>query len=101
MKAILEEYMGLVLVIVTVLIVIYLYKDAIFKSLTSATDSVSRAITGTDLSGLKADLNLIQDTSISDFAKNVIDSLAPTITQQDFRNNIALIKAGLPVRRIG
>ena len=94
---ILKEYLIQILIVATILVVIYLFRNKILGAITGG-------LTGETLDQYKADLSTIENTDASTLIKDSIASLEASlpggyISQEQFRANIAQIQAQLALQK--
>ena len=95
---ILKEYMIQILVIATVLVVLYLFRDKILGAITGK-------LTGESLEEFKADVETVKNVDITDLASDIYATIKTAvspdgyISPEQFRANIAEIDRQLALQR--
>lgn len=94
MKNIFEEYVGMVLLLLTVVGLVYYFRKQVFGDIAGVVAPV--------IATYKADIKTIQDTSIGNLAGDIWASITDkNISQAQFRENTAAIAAQIAARRAG
>lgn len=93
MKNIFQEYIGMIMVLLTIAIILYYFRKQIFGDIAAVAKPIVQKY--------QADIATIQDTDFVDLAKNVYKSVAnPYISQEQQAENIAATDAALLAKGI-
>ncbi len=94
MNTILKEYIVNILLLITIIVIGYLVIKKYFGNLLTAAEPIIKK-TGEVIQEYKTDVSTITSETPIGFFSNIFMSLKPRISPEEYRSNIAEIKASL------